>query len=104
MKKKYIVLTIVIAVIALLITLFIFFMNSKNEEMIKFKGYLFFGNSYCESHTISKGGDAISNWKCKLCSEEDDSSTTNVPSICFKCSKITGRCTECGKLLKVETM
>ena len=101
MKKKYIVLTIVIAIIILFIVLFMFLMNSKNEEMIKLKGYLFFGISYCDKSDFS---DSIlmfmTDYKCKLCGTEGISSGYT-PSLCFNCSKITGRCEKCGKLIKI---
>lgn len=44
------------------------------------------------------GGDAITKWKCELCYRGGESSTTITSELCYMCSKITNRCSECGKL------
>ena len=82
-------------------------------------GYMIFGNEQCtwynarmkqdnkktidnllyedKDHPIM-GGAAITNWKCKLCLRGGESTTTVTPKLCELCSKLTNRCSECGKL------
>ncbi|MBR0491006.1 MAG: hypothetical protein IJJ82_03045 [Clostridia bacterium] len=82
-------------------------------------GYMIFGNEQCTWYNARMkqnnkkeiddllyedrdhpmmGGCAITKWKCKLCLRGGESSTTVTPKLCDLCSKLTNRCSECGKL------
>ena len=67
----------------------------------KINGYLLFGTSYCD--IIDDNGmmhfDVITEYRCKLCWHTYEWSDSSTSVICYKCSKIAGRYTKCGKLL-----
>ena len=93
MKKqmKFIIIIIFIIVVFLIIA----FMN------LRIKGYKSYGNDYCNTnHTLECGGDALTDWSCRLCGKRVTNPDTNVPEICNMCSYITGRCNKCGRLEK----
>lgn len=72
---------------------------SKNE--LEQKGYKNFGYDYCTTdHSMECGGDAFTDWTCKICATVATNPDTNVPELCNNCAKITGRCNYCGKLKK----
>lgn len=73
-----------------------------NEKDIIDVGYEKFGSDFCTGHSTTLAGDALSEFHCLLCGEEKVHSNTDIPKICVECSKKTGRCQECGKLLKKE--
>ena len=65
------------------------------------KGNDIFGKNYCTTnHSIEVGGDAITEWSCKLCGTNAINFDTNVPKLCINCSRVTNRCNQCGKLKK----
>lgn len=57
-----------------------------------------FGNDYCEEKHWVIAGDALTPWTCKLCGYTGINPDTDTPEICDNCARLTGRCTECGKL------
>lgn len=70
------------------------------EEKVQ-KGYQIFGTDYCvTNHSLEVGGEAITEWKCKLCGTTGINPDTNVPELCVNCSRVTKRCRQCGKLEK----
>lgn len=94
MKKQMKFIVIIIFVIVLF--LIIAFINSPISKANKI-----YGNDYCNiNHYIEGGGDAFTEWTCKLCGKSATNSDTNVPEICNMCSVLTGRCNKCGKLEK----
>lgn len=73
--------------------------NNLSESQLKQKASEIFGNDYCETdHSLEVGGDAITDWVCKICGKMSSNSTTNVPEICDECARTTERCNKCGKL------
>ena len=93
MKKRMKCIVIIISVIV--IFLIIAFMN-----LPRLKGYMTYGNDYCNTKHRQWGGDALTDWTCGLCGKSATNSDTNVPEICNRCSSLTGRCNKCGKLEK----
>lgn len=92
MKKQIKVIFISILVIALLLVISFVVLRIV-------KGYKIYGNEYCNTnYYLECGGDAITEWTCKLCGESAINSDINVPEICNKCSILTKRCNQCGKL------
>jgi len=86
----------VIIILVIVIFLIITFMNLRISN-----GYEKFGNNYCNTnHEVEGGGDAFTEWECKLCGKSATNPDTNVPEICNMCSYITGRCNNCGKIEK----
>lgn len=101
MKKKNLFLLLINLTLVLIIIISFTLMNNKNPSIYKIeKGYVKFGFSKCKGHdSIRVGSPATAKWKCKICGVEDISYYDDVPLICHECEKITGRCSECGKLL-----
>ena len=97
-KKSIIALIVIVCIIIAILVIFIIKNNASNKIKID-KGYKIFGNDYCEGHEILKvGATVVTPWSCKICGYSETSGTNIVPAICSKCAKITGRCSECGKL------
>lgn len=87
---------IIITIFAIVVLLIIAFINLRISN-----GYKIFGNNYCNTnHYLEGGGDAFTDWECKLCGKNATNPDTNVPEICNMCSILTGRCNKCGKLEK----
>ena len=103
MKRTKKVLQIIIVSIIV-----IFFIICKSRIII---GYAKFGFGYCAGHheyvklangqyELKWAGEAITKWRCDICGFKKMHSNTDTPAICSTCSIITGRCPECGELLK----
>lgn len=100
--KKISLIIIGIIIIVIIAALNIFnSSNGKPKSELDQKGYNIFGYDYCDTdHSMEIGGDALTDWKCKLCGKKATNPDTNVPEICSDCARITGRCNKCGKLEK----
>lgn len=102
-SKKLLLVLILVVVIGTIVGI-------KNSDGYKIrKGNTIFGEQSCECRrydpndpfsSLSIGGTAMTDWKCKICGYKDTNGTTNVPKLCYKCCQITNRCSECGKLKK----
>ena len=101
MKKKNLFLLLICLTLGLIIIISFTLMNNKNPNIYKIgKGYVKFGFSKCKGHdSFNVGSPATAEWKCKICGVEAISPYDDVPLICHECKKITGRCSDCGKLL-----
>jgi len=100
MKKKKILLLLLLIISIVIIIITFFILRNNNDSRIK-KGYEIFGNDYCNGHSpFVEAGQAFTGYTCKICGYEGDHPNTAVPTICSECAKITGRCSNCGKLLK----
>ena len=103
MKNKRIL--FIVLIVAFIVAISIFFILRKNNtnNIIIEKGYELFGNKYCDGH--ASGGITVDGWPsystCRICgiTKHNDAPHSDF-TICSECSKITGRCTKCGKLLK----
>ena len=101
MKNKRILFIIII--VAFIVAISIFFILRKNNDnnIVIEKGYELFGNEHCSGHRpiIVDGWPSYST--CKICGITKHNDVPHSDFIiCPECSKITGRCTKCGKLLK----
>jgi len=100
MKKR--ILLIIFIAFTLIVIALIHILNTTNQESkneLKEKGDSLFGYDYCTTnHSLEGGGDALTKWECKLCGYTDINPDTNIPEICYDCSKKTDRCYKCGKL------
>lgn len=93
-KKVFILIFVVIAAIVLL---------SFPERIVV--GQIKYGNEKCTCTQVSMynmqvSGPADTKWHCKLCGKTGHSNYTDTPELCELCSKVTGRCEQCGKKLK----
>lgn len=96
-RRKLIVLTLVIIVLAPVIIVGVHSMDAKNNIASKE-----LGNEYCNE---TKGhpqvaGEALTDWECKICGRKYTNSDTAVPILCDSCASITERCNICGLLKK----
>mgnify|MGYP000058272472 FL=1 len=108
MKKRIIIGSIMIAIIALIVVLFFYINNTYSDDNIISKGYKIYGSDYCSKdddnpmHEDSEhrmlAGTAITPYKCQLCNKKYQNPNTAIPKICSSCANITGRCMQCGKL------
>ena len=111
-------------IIIIIISIFVLYLIYDFTPLIKVPlGYMIFGDESCTKYNARMkqddkkvndvllyedrnhpiyGGDAITNWKCKLCLRRGESSTTETPELCGLCSKLTNRCSECGKLKEIK--
>jgi hypothetical protein len=109
MKNKRIL--FIILIVAFIVAISIFFILrkyndnniviEKENNIVIEKGYELFGNEHCSGHwsTIVDGWPSYST--CKICGITKHNDVPHSDFIiCPECSKITGRCTKCGKLLK----
>ncbi len=98
-KKKTTSLIVVIILIAFIIGFIIIIKNSNKGKISK--GYEVFGVEYCNGHPISAATGWPSSIRCRICEKNKENTKHNTDAIiCPQCSKITGRCDTCGKLLK----
>lgn len=111
-------------IIIIIVSIFVLYLIYDFTPLIKVPlGYMILGNEQCTWYNARMkredkktndvllyedrdhpmyGGDAITNWKCKLCLRGGESSTTVTPKLCELCSKLTNRCSECGKLEEIK--
>ena len=100
MKNKRIL--FIILIVAFIVAISIFFILRKNNDnnIVIEKGYELFGNEHCSGHEPTIYPSTMYS-TCKICgsTKHNDVQYSDF-IICPECSKITGRCTKCGKLLK----
>ena len=106
MKNKRIL--FIILIVAFIVAISIFFILRKNNDnnndnnIVIEKGYELFGKEHCSGHKppIVDGWPSYST--CKICGITKRNHAAHSDFIiCPECSKITGRCAKCGKLLKI---
>lgn len=108
------ILITLLSVISIVIVTTIVIINYRKSDEYKIKkAYDLFGKEYCsyvynpnnpfqirnDGHS-DIGCTSITEWKCKICGYKGESGTTITSSLCNECSKITNRCSKCGKLAK----
>lgn len=104
-KKVLLIVLLIVAIIVIGIIAFLYiYLNTSNgisKSKLEEKGYQVFGYDYCTTdHSFEGGGDAFTEWQCKICGKTAMNPDTNVPVICNNCARITNRCNKCGKLEK----
>ena len=103
MKKK--ILILIIVGLCIICSFLIFLLNRKSKDSSNMSkeerqkvGYEIFGDDFCKGHNkIEMAGQAITNWKCRICGYSDTHHNTATPVICPECASATGRCEKCGK-------
>jgi hypothetical protein len=111
MRKKVRIGLICALIVILIIIVFLWINNSDNAIVLK--ANIIFGSGYCPKPTDGSyyedknhqriASTAFTSYTCWLCHKKYDNATTAVPKICSSCATITGRCEDCGKLLKENT-
>lgn len=98
-KKSWIIFTIIVIVIGVVsYTAIRYLSDDETPTAISKKATQVFGNDYCnENHLIMQEGEPDI-WNCELCTNGGFGLDTNIPVICERCARITGRCEICGKL------
>ncbi len=96
MKKKKIICIVVIILIMLLLVIF---------NYRKIKVYILYGFDTCNGNCSSISDEQLNSMgvallKCPICSKEYEVIPNMI--ICSRCSSNTGRCTKCGKIIKIE--
>ena len=94
-NKKVVKLVIILSLITILII-------ATYVLTIKIKGNKQYGKDYCLGHSyVEPVKSYYKTFRCNLCSKkyEYDYENEAAPLICEDCSKLTGRCPVCGKLL-----
>ena len=98
-NKSILAILVIIIVIGIIMTIFFITKNTNNNNIHE-KGYKLYGSEYCAGHANEVGLTVMTNYVCHLCGDCKKAGSSPAPVICLECSKETGRCTRCGKLLK----
>lgn len=105
MRKKAIFVVLIIIAIIIVVGIIVLAntlgtSNGVQKTEIEQKAYEIFGDDYCtiDHSLVGFGGEALTEWECKLCGRTATNSDTDTPVICSNCARITGRCMYCGKL------
>jgi ribosomal protein L37AE/L43A len=69
-------------------------------KAVRYKQYLCPMCAYIDIRGLA--GQAFTNWKCDICSQEFTYHTTAVPHVCEKCAETWHVCTKCGADIDLE--
>lgn len=92
LKKVLIIIIVIIGLVS--VGLVSTFVISKMK-----RGYEVYGTEHCQGHPYDVAYPMDTDYKCNICGTEKETTTLPKPEICPVCSKITRRCSKCGKLL-----
>lgn len=105
-RKKIIITLIGIIAVVILVTMYINAFGIPYPKVIKqVLANQLFGDNSCQCPQAIVAGQALTEWRCKICKKVDIHSNTAIPELCDKCANATNRCEQCGgiKILDDKT-